>query len=192
MTNPTNEAPEWTPREKEMMLNKMVELAKKLPTEHPLVPVEQRPIESFTTFFADWELKGDDVLFHFYPRAGAEDKWTAGHYEPHCANCGASVSVPKARHELRACPRCGHVGLRYVPGRTERPAENVVFPEGMKDLLKKACDCLWMGEVAIDFVPELKAYVVQMQRAITAAKVFGFEQFADKMCSKVDELLDRK
>jgi DNA-directed RNA polymerase subunit RPC12/RpoP len=190
MNQPQNEAPAWTQDEKNQMLNKMVELAQKVPTEHPLIPVEQRPIDAFTTFFADWELKGDDVLFHFYPRAGAEDKWTTGHYEPHCASCGASVDVPKTRRELKPCPRCSHTGLRYIPGRTEQPGLTAEFPSDMKERLKKAVDNLWMGEVAIDYVPELKSFVVQLQKASTSAKVFGYEQFADKLCSKVDELLD--
>jgi len=191
MDQQTEKLPEWTTEEKQKMMEKMVELTQKLPNEHPLVPVEQTPVTNFTTFFADWEIRGQDMIVHLYPRAGASDEWTAGHYEPYCKSCGSRVEV-KSRKDLKPCPRCGHTGLRYIPSRTERPPENAVFPSDMKDKIKRAADGVWMGDVAIDSVPELKAYVVQFQRVLVTAKTVGFDIFVDKFCAKVDQELDLK
>jgi len=190
MSQNNEKLPEWTAEEKQKMLQKMVELAAKAPTD-PLMPVEQRPISDFTTFFADWELKGDDILVHLYPRAGAEDIWTSGHYEPYCAKCSSSVPVPKSRKDVKPCPRCGHTGLRYIPGRTERPPEKVAFPKNMDARLKVSADCVWMGDVAIDPVQELGSWVVQFQRALVTAKTMGVDQFIDKFLSRVDEELEK-
>ena len=183
--------PEWTAEDKRKMMEKMVELSQKLPNEHPLAPVDQTPITNFTTFFADWEIRGQDMIVHLYPRAGASDEWTSGHYEPICQSCGSRVDV-KSRKDMKPCPRCGHTRLKYIPSRTECAPDNAVFPSDMKDRIKRAADGVWMGDVAIDEVPELKAYVVQFQRVLVTAKTVGFDLFVDKFCAKIDQELEHK
>ena len=96
--------------------------------------------------------------------------------------------MPSNQKEMKRCPKCGHSGLIYVPGRSEE-ATVVVFPANVKDLIKKAVDTIWMGDVAVELVPELKAYVVQFQKAKSTAKAVGLEKFVLQVCSKLNALL---
>jgi len=144
-------------------------------------------VDNYSTFFAEYEKRDRDLLVHFFPRAGTEDKWSFGHYLPKCRSCGA------ARPEVQTsrttpCQNCGHVGLIYIPGRAEVKVE-AFFPASISALLKDAVDAVWDGEVAIDPVDELGAIVVQIQGAGTIPddKVGGM---LETMCDRLDADID--
>lgn len=124
-------------------------------------PFKLDVVTNYSTFFAEWKDHDDTVTIHLFPRNGAEDQWEAGHYVLRCRKCRAEVpeDIAKAR---KPCPRCGHVGLVYVPGRLEARSE-IVFPKDVLTLVKTAVDSVWDGNVAIDNVPELGAVAVQFQ-----------------------------
>lgn len=150
---------------------------------------EMTPITHFSTLFAEYFVEGDDFVLHLFPRNGVGDRWKEGRYVDQCRSCRARVPMPQNIRKLEPCPQCGHCGLVYIPGRKEEKA-TVVFPGDMRDLILKASDKTWMGEVAIDLVPELGAYAVQFQRAKTTTGLVGHEKFADGFCSELDSLLE--
>lgn len=150
---------------------------------------EMKPITSFSTHFAEYYIEEKDFVLHLFPRNGPSDVWEEGHYLPRCRSCRSEVPLPEGNRKLKPCPRCGHAGLVYIPGRKEEKA-TVVFPGDMRDRILKAADATWMGDVAIDLIVELGAYAVQFQGAKTTASVVGLEEFADKFCSVLDELLE--
>lgn len=176
------QAPEWLAEAKE-------EWNKASSVSAPFRVKEMVPLTHFSTLFAEYFLEGDDFVLHLFPRNGAGDHWEEGRYTDRCRSCGSRVEMPKNMRELKPCPRCGHSGLVYIPGRKEEKA-TVVFPGDMRDLILKAADKAWMGEVAVDLVPELGAYAVQFQRARTTASLVGHEKFADGFCSELDSLLE--
>ena len=151
-------------------------------------PLEMRKITDLPFLFAEYSTKENDVLIHLFARAGLSDQWTEGHYINRCRSCRLEVPMPKNQQELRPCPRCGHSGLIYIPGRSEE-ASKVTFPANMRDLIKKAVDTVWMGDVAVELVPELEAYVVQVQGANNTATLMGLEKFVRQMCIALGGLL---
>lgn len=175
--------PEWYSEAKESLARVA---SAPLPSMTP--PLEMEKIVDLPSLFAKYSVKEADVLIHLFPRAGLDDQWTEGHYINRCRSCRAEVPMPRSRLELRPCPRCRHTGLVYVPGRSEE-ASKVTFPPNVRDLIKRAVDAVWMGDVAIELVPELGAYVVQVQRAKNAAKLMGPENFVRRVCAKLDGLL---
>jgi hypothetical protein len=82
------------------------------------------------------------------------------------------------------------MGLVYIPGRNEERIEGASFPKSMTALLKAAVDTVWAGSVAIEEVPEVKAYVVQLQGARRAAALVGLSTFIDNLCEAVDHELE--
>lgn len=150
---------------------------------------EMTPVTSFSTLFAEYFFQEDDFVMHLFPRNGRGDVWEEGQYVDQCRACRSRVVMPKDLKKMEPCPRCGHCGLVYIPGRKEEKA-TVIFPGDMRDRILKAADATWMGDVAIDLVVELGAYAVQFQRAKTTATLVGPEKFADGFCSKLDELLE--
>lgn len=123
-------------------------------------PVEFEQVTSFSTHFAEWTFKGDDLLVHLFPRSGRSDKYYPAY----------------------------HDNGEYRPGRLEEKA-TVTFPGDMRDRIKRATDEVWLGDVAIDYVPELGSYSVQFQDAKTTVKVTG-PKFMDKFCEAVDSALE--
>ncbi len=123
---------------------------------------ELKKVLHFSTLFAEYEVREDTLLLHVFPRAGADDQYRPAEYRD---------------------------GKVYIPGRLEEKA-TVDFPISMKDILKTASDKAWMGDVAIDYVPELGAYVLQFQGAKNTVEVVGVAKFVDTLCGAVDEMLE--
>lgn len=175
--------PEWWDEAKEEWNKAMI------PVSAPFKVRELKPITSFSTLFAEYFFQKDDFVIHLFPRNGSGDQWKEGRYIDQCRSCRARVEMPKDLSKMVPCPRCGHCGLVYIPGRMEEKA-TVVFPGDMRDRILKAADSSWMGDVAIDLVVELGAYAVQFQGAKTPVLTIGPEKFADGFCSVLDELLE--
>lgn len=148
-------------------------------------------VEDYPNLFAEYELRDQDLLLHLFPRGGLEDRWSDGHYIGRCHNCRREVELPSKPAELKPCPNCQRTGLVYIPGRGEDKAE-VSFPENAKTLIKEATDVAWLGEVAIDFVEELGAYVVQFQKAVTTVKLVGSRKFVYSVCDALNDMLGEK
>jgi len=126
-------------------------------------PVDLSKVDNFSTFFAEWMEKEGTLLVHLFPRAGSQDQWSDGHYILRCRSCRAEVSEEVGRNR-KPCPRCGHIGLVFVPGRVEEKSK-VRFPGDVLARTKRAADAAWVGDIAIDQVPELAAIVVQFKSA---------------------------
>lgn len=123
------------------------------------------PVDIFSSHFAEYEIKKNDLLIHLFPRKGKEDRW-----------------YPESYNDKGV----------YIPGRREVKAENCSFPTDMRDRIKKASDSIWQGSVAIEAVPELGAFVVQFQNAKNTAAILGKEKFVDRFCEGIDEALEQK
>ena len=141
--------------------------------------VELTPVTSFSTLFAEFEVKESDVLVHLFPRAGAEDRWYPEEYKEG----------------------------KYIPARREEDV-GVRFPENIKDLIQAAADKTWQGSIAIELASLLRygedadvetaepveadtgAYVVQFQDAKTAAMVVEVGKFVDTFCEALDAQLE--
>lgn len=175
--------PDWYQEAKEKMSEVIAE---------PLPDMESFPelevLEDFPYLFVEYTIKENDVLLHFFPRNGLEDHWVDGHYINRCRNCHAEVPMPSRPSQMKACPRCRHTGLIYVPGRAEQQG-SVKFPENARDLIKQAVDVVWLGNVAVDYVPELEAYAVQLQGARSTAMLAGLETLVTKISQAFNELL---
>ena len=106
--------PEWAGELKQ----KFYEMSKEVPSESSLTPLDLNAITEFSTHFAEWDTRENDVIIHFFPRDGQDDRWEEGHYLPKCTKCKAPVPDELAQNK-KPCPSCGHMGLIYVPGRME-------------------------------------------------------------------------
>ena len=177
--------PEWYTEAREKMGSVLSD-----PPPPMMAPPELEKITDLPYLFAEYGLKEGDVLLHLFLRAGAGDQWTDGHYINRCRNCRSEVPMPSQR-SMKPCPKCGHSGLIYIPGRSEE-ASKIAFPANARDVIKEAVDTAWMGDVAIELVPELGAYVVQLQKAKNTANMVGLEKFVRQTCSALNSLLAPK
>jgi hypothetical protein len=175
--------PEWYDEAKAKMADVLAEPPPPMPA-----PLEMEKVTDLPYLFAEYSVKEGDVLLHLFPRAGPEDQWTDGHYINRCRNCRTMVEFPSDPRVMKPCPRCRNTGLIYVPGRSEE-ASKVVWSPNVRDLIKQAVDTVWMGDVAVELVEELKAYVVQIQGAKTTAKTVGLEKFVRQVCDALNSLL---
>lgn len=141
-------------------------------------------IDSFTTLFAEWELKQDDLLVHLFPRKGESDVWSDGQYLPKCRACGAERSLSLKER----CPKCQKNGLWYVPGRVEVKA-GIEFPPTFQSSIIQVVDHMWSGSVALEFVHELSAYVLQVQGGATGIQ--DHSAWMDRLCEALDKVLER-
>jgi len=123
------------------------------------------PVDTFSTHFAEYEVKKNDLLVHLFPRNGRKDRW-----------------YPESYNDSGT----------YVPGRREVKSKDCAFPMDMTDKIKKAADNVWQGSVAIEEVPELGAYVAQFQDAKNTIGVVGKERFVDSFCAALDSYLEQK
>jgi len=168
---------------------KMVEALQNHPPNLQHGVVGLKAITCFSSFFAEYDERDDDLIVHFFPRNGEVDEWRDGQYLNRCYSCHRDVPAELAQAR-KPCPKCGHVGLVYVPGRREEKT-TAQFPKNMEDLLKQAINSAWMGDAAVELVPELGAYVVQLQGAHNTLRVVGEEKFMDKLCETLDSLMDK-
>lgn len=154
-------------------------------------PVQMEKLDGYSTFFAEYDLQGKHLIIHLFPRGGIDDRWNEGHYVNRCHNCRVEVAMPKRPSDLRPCPRCGHTGLVYVPGRTEEKG-SVAFPEDARDIIKESVDQVWAGEVAIEHIPELNAYAVQLQHVRNTAMMVGLQVFVGMICDALHNKLSNQ
>lgn len=167
---------------------KMGDMFRDAPQEAEATPVNLIPVTGFSTFFAEHTIRDKDIIVHFFPRAGESDEWAAGGYINRCKKCRRELNSEEVEKK-KVCPECGSAGLVYIPSRRETKSE-ASFPKNMRDLIKQAVDGAWMGDVAIEPVDELGAYVVQLQGASNTSVTVG-KDFMDKICEGLDALLDK-
>jgi hypothetical protein len=184
MTTNQMQVPEWAEGQRDTMLDM-------LSTKVSLDPKELDINSEYSTHFAEWDLREDDLILHVFPRNGGADLYSPGKYVPICRNCKAEMPMPKSLQELNACPKCGKTGLLYIPGRLEEK-HDVAFPANILEKLQEAADKMWMGDIAIELVPELGAYVLQFQGARATAENMEVETFVDRFCEALDTLLEGK
>jgi hypothetical protein len=123
--------------------------------------LEFNRVSDYPRFFAEWVQRDDTHIVHLFPRANAEDQWTMGHYVNRCAQCRSEVPMNIAGK--KPCPRCGYTGLVYVPGRVEGQAP-VNFPHAdVMTAVKSALDKSFLGNVAVENIPEIGALALQFQ-----------------------------
>jgi hypothetical protein len=139
-------------------------------------------VEAFSNLFAEYEVRGHDLLVHVFARNGGEDR-----YWP---------------------PEIKEDGTR-VEGRLELSGEEAPsFPNDIVNRIKAAVDKVWQGDVAIDkatvlryeesddvakddpFERDLKAYAVQFQGAATTVGLVGVPKFVDQFCEALDRQLE--
>ena len=80
--------------------------------------------------------------------------------------------------------------MLYVQGRNEK-GHSAKFPDDVQKRLVHAIDQVWLEGVAIEEVPEVGAYVMQIQNAKNTANTVGLERFMDKLCEAFDAALER-
>lgn len=137
------------------------------------------PITDFSTLFAEYEFKGNDLLVHLFPRKGSEDRWYPD--------------------EVR--------DGKYIPARREEDI-GARFPKDFEVKIKSAADEIWQGEVSIqeskvfrydegadvekDEPKEVSigSFAVQFQSAKQTAKVVGVGKFMDQFCEELDARLE--
>jgi hypothetical protein len=188
----TNElpVPAWAEEQRMKMLEMMS--ATKI-TEVELDPHRLSIIDGFSTHFAEFDVREDDLIVHVFPRQGGEDKYTEGRYTNHCRNCGFEVPMPKSIKEINPCPKCKHTGLKYIPGRLETK-NTLKFPTNMEQILTDAAKLFWMGDVAIEYVPEVNSYAMQfkdIRPSLNRTGVDNEEDFVLKLCEAVDNSLEK-
>jgi hypothetical protein len=138
-------------------------------------------VEEFSTLFAEYEVKGKDLLVHLFPRGGEEDRYWPCEYREDGT---------------------------YIPGRLEEVVESVRFSDVVVDLIKAAADKVWQGDVAIDRAKILRygesadvenddpvevdmgAFAIQFQQAANTVKIVGVPKFVDDFCEALDDLLE--
>lgn len=171
--------PEWAEEVSSSMMEKLA-----VPNNLTTAILDLSKIESYSTFFAEWVVKGEDLLLHLFPRSGKEDRWVDGRYIPRCRKCDREL---EPQNVGKPC-QCGSTALVYIPGRVEGRSD-LSFPENMLDIIKDAVDVVWMGSFAAEELEELGAYVVQIHEGWNGdeERAFGL---IEGLLDKVDEGLE--
>lgn len=97
--------------------------------------VQFHPVKAFDTHFGKWAQKKGHIIAQVFPRAGKADVY----YESRYTNEGRT----------------------YVPGRLEIRPQGLAFPKEMRKFVEDACHKVTFGDVQMDYVQELGAYVVK-------------------------------
>lgn len=178
--------PEWTAEAKEAMAEMFsdTEPSEGVPTAPGMSAVKFEPVTCFSTHFAELAVRGEDVLLHFFPRAGAKDDWYEGHYLPNCKNCGWHVPPTQQK-----CPKCGFYGRTYICGRLEKKG-SASFPPGVKEAILGILDRFWSGDVALKYTEELDSYAAQLQKARQPLSTFGLTHTVARICEMLDDWLE--
>jgi hypothetical protein len=104
--------------------------------------LEFNRVSDYPRFFAEWVQRDDTHIVHLFPRANAEDQWTMGHYVNRCAQCRSEVPMNIAGK--KPCP--------------------VNFPHAdVMTAVKSALDKSFLGNVAVENIPEIGALALQFQ-----------------------------
>ena len=123
--------------------------------------LEFNRISDYPQFFVEWVQRDSTHIVHLFPRASAEDEWTSGHYINRCAQC--RTELPLEHAGKKPCSRCGYTGLIYVPGRVEYQSR-ISFPHAdVMTAVKSALDKSFLGNVAVEHIPEIGALALQFQ-----------------------------
>lgn len=123
-------------------------------------------VTCFSTLFCKWELQEDGLLVQIFPRSGAEDEWYEARYLQQCANCGVQRKNVRSQFSVPPCHRCGSTRLVFMPGREETSAlHRWALPlEAVENLIKRAGDRMFLGNVKFDYVEELNSFVLLFER----------------------------
>jgi len=170
--------PDWTDSMKSTPEYEMLEAAQS--SAGKVKVLEKEVVESFSTHFAEYEVKDKDLLVHLFPRRDENDRW----YPSSLKDDGT-----------------------YIPSRRETVTD-LRFPEDMEERIKVAVDAVWQGDVAIDktvilaidpaediefanpYEHDTGAYAVQFQDAANTASAFGLSKFMDSFCEALDKQLE--
>jgi hypothetical protein len=163
--------------------------ASQLAEAHGAIDYEQGGVEvreldrilHFSSLFVEFYERDDTLLVHLFPRGGGEDR-----YYP-----------AEVKDDIR------------VPGRLELSYRSIQFPPNIEDMIKRASDEVWMGDVAFEKIEVLRyeddddvetaelrevdtgTYVVQFQGVKTTARLIGISKFVDRFSEELDKLLDQ-
>jgi len=176
--------PDWYQDAKKQM--EAAQIVDDKPVTASFRPVELERVSDLAHVFAEYSLKENDILIHLFARGGLSDVWTPGHYINKCSKCGSVVDAQEGP-AMKACA-CGHFGLVYVPGRTEEK-NKVSFKQGVEAIIEGAVETAWLGSTALEHIPELDAFVLQLQGARTVANTVGVEKFVRKICENINKHL---
>jgi DNA-directed RNA polymerase subunit RPC12/RpoP len=185
----TNEmpVPAWAEDQRVKMLEMM---ASTKITEVDLNPNRLCLVEGYSTHFLEFDARDDDFIIHVFPRGGADDRYFPGEYVNKCRNCGSEVPSPKTMTAVNPCPKCGHTGLKYVPGRLETK-NNLKFPDGIEKMIEESIGKAWLGDYVLEFVPELNSYAIQIKNIKNTVSLVGVDDFMLKICEHLDLLLEK-
>jgi len=194
--------PEWAGDLKK----KMVEAFEEMPSQANAGVVELTPVTEFSSHFAEYTFRNGDLILHFFPRDGENDEWYEASFLHRCDRCRRELSS-EIIAKRQPCPHCKCPRRVYIPARREQ-GENLTFPPNILSLIKQAVDSVWMGDAAVaetsllyydkranivhDVPVELStgSLAVQLKNAETTAKLVGAEKFVDRICEKLDSLLE--
>lgn len=98
-------------------------------------PIKFNLVNAFSTHFGQWAVQGNTIIAQLFPRAGEADVFYDARY-----------------------PSNG-----YVPGRLELLPKGLSFPDCMEEIVKEACNKVTFGDVELDRVQELGAWVVRFR-----------------------------
>lgn len=124
--------------------------------------MNQTVLDEFSTHFAAYFDKANDILVNVYPRNGAKDTAYPAKY----------IDANK-----------------YVPARLERPDLSSWTVGNMQEVLLEAASSVWGGDVAIVCDDPTGVWTIQFQGAKSSVGA-GMPEFADKFCSAIDQRLD--
>jgi len=182
-TNDSMPVPSWVGEARGQMFEGHQDLSRDKQIDARDLPV----VDSFSNLFAEYEVRGHDLLVHVFARGGEKDRYWPS--------------------ELK------EDGTR-VEGRLELTGPDAPdFPNDIVNRIKAAVDKVWQGDVAIDKATmlkfedeeavvesvtmdrppveeDMKAYAVQFQGAANTVNTVGVSKFVDQFCEALDSELE--